>query len=236
MIAARRPNAEAERRDTPVGATLDFHRSPVEAARCFLATEYLTLRSFQFIHELACGDGALVLPLREAGVQVIASDIADRGCPRSHVQDFLDPGFGTKTEAQRRRIAAFTNPPFNRAGEFIIKACAQYDYVAMILRLRYLGSKHLVDEQGRSHVGGKKVADGKPIWQRTRLPFARVIVPKSRWPLMHRDDFEGERTNSSTIDFGIFVWEAAHRGSPQIIREPDNRYIADFKPTEGNQP
>ena len=79
-----------------------------------------------------CGDGALVTPLRAAGFKVIASDIVDRGCPDSHVQDFLAPAFGTKTEAQRRRVAGFTNPPFNRACEFIVKGCEHYDYLARI--------------------------------------------------------------------------------------------------------
>lgn len=215
----RKVNSESERRDTPVGDTLDFHRSPIEAPRCFLATEYLALRRFSFVYDMACGDGALVLPLRDAGYKVLASDIVDRGCPDSHVQDFLAPTFGTKTEAQRRRIAGFANPPFNRACEFIVKACEQYDYFAAILRARFVCSKHLVDDQGV-----KDMANGKPIWQVTRIPFARMIRPKSRWPMMHRDGYDGQKTDSSTIDFAIFVWEAGHSGLPLIVDEPDHRY------------
>lgn len=229
MTAARKVNIEAERRDTPRDATLDFHRSPVEAAQCFMATEYLALQRYAFIHEMACGDGRLVLPLRDAGFSVIASDIVDRGCPQSHVQDFLDPGFGLM-ETQRRRVAAFTNPPFNRAEEFIVKACAHYDYVAMILRLRYLGAKHLVNEIGQTHVDGKRVVQGKPIWQTTRIPFARVIKPKSRWPMMHRDGYEGDRIKGGMIDFAIFVWEAGHRGHAVIVDEPDARFNQPFQP------
>lgn len=214
------PSSEAERRNTPKADTLDFHRSPVEAVHCFLATEFAVLRRYDWIYEPACGDGSLVVPLRNAGHNVIASDIVDRGCPQSHVQDFLDPGFVPHL-AQRRRIAAFTNPPFNRAEEFIFKACANFDYVAMILRLRFLAAKHLVEpETGRSVRNG----NGVPLWRVTRLPFARVIMPKSRWPIMSRGDYEGEEA-TSMIDFAIFVWEAGHRGPPQIINEPDSRFM-----------
>jgi hypothetical protein len=218
-----RTHSENERRDTPKRDTLDFHRSPIEAVQCMLATEYLALRRFSFIHDMACGDGALVLPLRDAGFKVIASDIVDRGCPRSHVQDYLDPSFGPDA-AQRRRIAAFTNPPFNRAEEFITKACAQYDYVAMILRLRFLAAKHLVDDHG------VPIRSGKPLWRGTRIPFARLILPKGRWPMMHRDDYDGEKIENGMIDFAIFVWDAEHQGAAQIIMEPDPRFVTAFQP------
>jgi len=218
MTAAAR-NTDLESRDIAQSDTLDFHASAPQAARCFMATEYMALRRFKFIHEMACGDGALVLPLRAAGYNVIASDIVDRGCPDSHVQDFLAPGFGPSDAAQRRRIAGFTNPPFNRACEFIVKGCAQYDYLAMVLRFRFRAAKQLVTPEGV-----KDLAHGKPLWRTTRIPLARMIVPKARWPMMHRDGYAGPRTDSSTIDFAIFVWEAGHSGPPLIIDEPDDRY------------
>lgn len=204
----KKPNAESERRDTPKADTLDFHRSPIEAVPCLLNCEGARLRQFPWIREMACGDGALVLPLRRAGFIVHASDIVDRRCPGQAVQDYLQaPVAGIQD-----KTAGVTNPPFNRAEEFIIKACSEFDYVAMVLRLRYLGAKHLV--------GGIEAQLAKaPIWALTRIPFARVIVPDGRWSMMHRDGYQGPKTESGMIDFAWFIWDAAHKGLPQIVME-----------------
>jgi len=217
MTAVRRnprtkPNAESERRDTPRGEGLDFHRSPVEAVPCLIRCEGQRLRQFLHIHEMACGDGALVRPLRQSGFRVEASDIADRGCPASYVADYL-----ADEALHRPGIAGVTNPPFNRAEEFILRACQQYDYVAMVLRLRYLGAKHLVTPPGMT--GVIEMPGKSPLWINTRIPFARVIVPDGRWSMMHRDGYAGPKTESGMIDFGWFVWDAAHQGPPQIIME-----------------
>jgi hypothetical protein len=153
--------------------------------------------------------------LRSAGFTVRASDIVDRGCPDSFLRDFLAD---ERISYRGTRIGCFTNPPFNRDEEFVMQACERYDYVAMVLRLRFLAAKHLVDDAGAA------TRSGEPLWQQTRIPFARVILPKSRWPMMHRDGFAGEKTDSSPTDCAIFVWEAGHRGPAVIVREPDERY------------
>lgn len=222
MTAVRRkartkPNAESERRDTPKSVGLDFHRSPVEAVPCLIRCEGARLRNFKIVHEMACGDGALVIPLRRAGFRVVASDIADRGCPDSSVSDYL---------GKRRSfmgldpsdVAGVTNPPFNRAEEFILRACHQYDYVAMVLRLRYLAAKHLVPVE--ADLAAILEMTGKTsIWASTRIPFARVIIPDGRWSMMHRDGYDGPKTESGMIDFCWFIWDAAHKGNPQIVME-----------------
>ena len=57
------------------------------------------------VWEPACGDGAMVRPLRAAGFEVIATDIVDRGCPGATVQNFYG--------ADRALAGAIvTNPPF----------------------------------------------------------------------------------------------------------------------------
>lgn len=203
-----KPNAEAERRDTPKGVGLDYHRSPVEAAHCLIRCEGQRLRDFYRIREMACGDGALVTPLRRAGFSVHASDIVQRGCPGQAVIDYLKA-----PTLFEEGTAGITNPPFDHAEEFILKACLEFDYVAMLLRLRYLGAKHLVPMPGIDN------SRRSPIWANTRIPFARVIVPDGRWPMMHRDGYQGRKTDSSTIDFGWFVWDRRHTGCPQIVFE-----------------
>jgi hypothetical protein len=204
-----KPNAENEARHTPKKDTLDFHRSPVEAVPCLIRCEGARLRDFFAIEEMACGDGALVTPLRKAGWQVHASDIVARGCPGQTIGDYLArPVRGVKVGR-----AGVTNPPFNRAEEFILKACEEFDYVAMVLRLRYLGAKHLVP------MPGIDLSRKSPIWANTRIPFARMVVPDGRWSMMHRDGYGGPKTESGMIDFCWFVWDAEHTGSPRIIME-----------------
>jgi hypothetical protein len=224
-------NVEHEQRDHANRHPEHFHRSGPEAVPCLLSVEAARLKRLDWIFEPACGDGALVLPLRDAGFKVIASDIVDRGCPDSHVQDFLAPSFYPKAAEQRRRIGVFMNPPFDRADEFILKACAHYDYVAVIHRLRYLGPQHLIDDLGRSDIHG-----GNPIWFRTRLPLARVIIPKARWKMMHRDGYAGKKTKGGITDFAIFVWEAGHSGCPLLVREPDARFLPAFEPPGATTP
>lgn len=204
----RRKNTEHERRATPKGATRDFHRSPPEAVDCLLRIEGARLRQFDRIREMACGDGALVLPLRRAGFVVDASDIENRRCPGQTVADYLK-----RPAVYRPGVAGVTNPPFNCAEEFILKACAEFDYVAFVLRLRYVGAKHQLQ------IPGIDDAKKSPIWANTRIPFARVIIPDGRWPMMHRDGYEGPKTDNSPTDFGWFIWDRQHNGFPQIVME-----------------
>lgn len=220
-----RPNVEHERRDRINGHPQHFHRSTDEAVPCLLSVEGARLKAFDFILEPACGDGALVLPLRNAGFKVIASDLIDRQCPDSRVEDFLAPDRGMKNEGPRRRVACFTNPPFDHADQFILKACANFDYVAMILRLRYLAPQHLTDATGRGDIH-----KGKPVWQQTRIPLARIIIPKARWKMMHRDGFAGKKLKGGVTDFAIFIWEAGHSGCPLIVKEPDSRFLPTLDP------
>lgn len=205
----KRKNTENEKRASPKGAKLDFHRSPDEAIPCLLRCEGARLRQFHRIREMACGDGALVLPLRRAGFTVQAIDIVNRGCPGQSVGDYRKHKVGGVVPG----TAGVTNPPFYCAEEFILKACEEFDYVAMILRLRYVGAKHQLD------IPGIDDAKKSPIWSNTRIPLARVIIPDGRWPMMHRDDYEGPKTKSGMTDFGWFIWDQTHSGFPQIVME-----------------
>jgi hypothetical protein len=85
IIASHSP--AAERRGIKTGVAmrpytergLDLYETPECAVRALLKVE-----SFAgAIWEPACGPGAIVRTLREAGHKVIATDIADHGCPDS---------------------------------------------------------------------------------------------------------------------------------------------------------
>ena len=57
----------------------DFYATPPEAVRALLSVENFS----GTLWEPACGDGAIVNVLREAGHTVYATDLVDRGCPDS---------------------------------------------------------------------------------------------------------------------------------------------------------
>lgn len=92
------------------------------------------------VWEPACGAGHIVKVLREQGHEVYATDIVDRGCPDSCVQDFLWEFDG----APMGDVDIMTNPPYATALEFVERAlaCVQPGAnVWMLLRLQFLEGK-----------------------------------------------------------------------------------------------
>lgn len=160
---------------------LDAYFTPVEAVISLLQIEGPHLP--KSLWEPAAGDGAIVRPLREAGHQVFASDIADYGLEdcRSGV-DYLS--------AQRHADAGgiVTNPPYKLAVRFAQKAMREVPYLALLLRTNFLESTK-------------------------RLPFfrehepARIWISSRRLPMMHRFGWTGPRAPSNTC-FAWFVWDS----------------------------
>ena len=72
----------------------------------------------QRVWEPACGAGHIVNVLRERGHEVYATDIVDRGCPDSCLQDFLWEFDG----APMGDVDIMTNPPYATALEFVERA------------------------------------------------------------------------------------------------------------------
>jgi hypothetical protein len=151
------------------------------------------------IWEPACGRGAIVQVLREAGHTVIAHDLIDYGCPDS--QGGID--FLTATAAPSGCDAIVTNPPYKFAGEFAAKALTLVPRVYMLLRLAFL------ELDNRSTI----LDDG---------PLARVHVFSKRQPMMHRDGWDGPRA-SSAMAFAWFVWDRDHHGAAKIQRLSQTR-------------
>ncbi len=209
---------EYDRRDAVSQTGRNFHRSPAEAIPSLLSIERPALLRYACIAELSCGDGALVTPLRLQGFRVVAADIVDRGCPGAHVRNFLADDTAAYV-ASLGRAACVMNPPYNAGEAFILRACEMFDYVALILRLRYLAPQHFVDGEG------VRAPRGRPVWTQTRIPLARLILPSSRWPMMHRDDYEGPKVNGGMTDSCWFVWEKGHTGAASILREPDSEIL-----------
>ena len=159
----------------------DVYPSPPEAAFGLLAAEdrFLPLH----LWEPACGDGALVRPLRAAGYRVTASDLVDRGCEDALTGvDFL-----MEPCAPAGVAGIVTNPPYKLAEQFIDQALDLAPYVAMLLRLQFLESERR-----------------RPLFEQ-RWPLAAVHVFSSRLQMMHRDGWDGPRASSTTC-FAWFVF------------------------------
>jgi hypothetical protein len=182
MVAGVGTHSHADRGD-------DFYATPRCAVDSLLAIEGKWLPRGT-VWEPACGDGAIVLPLREAGHNVLASDLIDRGCPESNIRDFLSDGW------RPMPAAIITNPPFKLARQFVDTALTHAPYVAMLLRLAFLE-------------GGARM----PWFQGGSL--ARVHVSSRRLPMMHRDGWEGPKAGSA-VCHAWFVWDERHEGRPEI--------------------
>jgi hypothetical protein len=159
----------------------DFYPSPPEATWGLICAEarHMPLR----LWEPACGDGAMVRPLRGAGYKVAASDLVDRGCEDAITGvDFL-----MEPCAPAGVAGIVTNPPYKLAEQFIDQALDMVPFVAMLLRLQFLESEKR-----------------RPLFE--RWPLAAVHVFSSRLPMMHRGDWDGPKASSNTC-FAWFVFD-----------------------------
>jgi hypothetical protein len=157
----------------------DFYPSPIEAVKSLIAIEHERLPSV--IWEPACGDGAIVKPLEDAGHYVIATDLVDYGGGYEGDVDYLSAGPHPLVEG------IVTNPPYKLATEFVQKAVAEVPYSAWLLRLNFLESI-------------------KRLTFFRQTPPARVWVSSRRLPMMHRHGWDGPKSTSN-MTYAWFVFE-----------------------------
>jgi len=106
----------------------DFYPTPRGVTEALLQHEQFSAS----VYEPACGDGAISDVLKEAGYSVDSCDLIDRGY--GDVDDFLT--------TDRRAENIITNPPFEKAEEFVRKALSSTTgKVAMFLPLTFLESR-----------------------------------------------------------------------------------------------
>lgn len=135
--------------------SLDDFPTPPWATRAFV-NEVLKPRGVglagKTVWEPACNRGYMARPLAEAGAHVITSDIADYGWSGQQLLgDFLggrfhsvDGGFEAVVEPVDWII---TNPPFNKAAEFVHRAREiAREGVAIIIRVAFLEGGDRYDE------------------------------------------------------------------------------------------
>jgi hypothetical protein len=170
---------------------LDLYETPSVAVEALLRVEKLP----HHIWEPACGRGAIVNVLRSAGHSVVATDIANYGIPITP-PGYWNRDFLLETDAPEGTEAIVTNPPFQRAEEFVAHALDLAPLVVMLLRSAFYESErrcHILEDCG----------------------LVRIHTFRKRLPMMHRDGWEGRKANSG-MSFSWFIWDCAHRG-PTII-------------------
>lgn len=169
----------------------DLYQTPEVAVHALLRVEDVP----QCVWEPACGPGAIVRVLRQAGRVVYATDLVRYDSPD---QDESGWDFLMERQTPIGVQAIVTNPPFKNAGEFVAHALDLCPRVIMLLRLAFLESDRRT-----------------PILDNGSL--ARVHVFRKRLPMMHRDGWEGRKANSG-MAFAWFVWERGHTGPCELRR------------------
>lgn len=168
---------------------LNFYETPSWCTEALIEREEFK----GYIWEPACGYGAISKVLKDNGHEVYSSDIEYRGYGFG-VHDFLvdDP---PKLPTDLRSIV--TNPPFNKAEEFVKQAFKlSNEKVCMLLRLAFL----------ESQVRQKLFAE---------TPLKKVWVSSKR-VTMYPADYIGEMKNGGTMAMAWFVWEHGYKGQPTI--------------------
>jgi hypothetical protein len=139
------------------------------------------------VWECACGDGAMSEVMIKNGYNVYSSDLIDRGYGKTGV-DFL------KSNKQVDNI--ITNPPFNLATEFTLKALElSKGKVIMLSKISYLeGLKR------REQIFNKNKLKKILVFSR-RVPFKKKSSNKLAGGLMA---------------FGWFVYDVNYNGKPTV--------------------
>jgi hypothetical protein len=172
----------------------DFYASPYAALPPLLVAERRRLP--RTLWEPSCGNGALVVPLRNRGFDVVATDLNDWGCPDSTSDvDFLENVAGQF--APKGQFGIVTNPPFNIVESYVERAVERAPYVALLLRLAFLES------------------EGRMRWFPT-VGLRRVHIIGERLPMMHRHGYEGPKLTSAAMAFAWYIFEHGPRRSHQV--------------------
>lgn len=161
----------------------DFYPTPPEAVRALLSVESFAGRGW----EPCCGTGEIARTLIEAGHDIYASDLVDRGYGEAPVDFLLDYRTGANGEID----FVLTNPPFKHAEPFVRHAlrvtARSGGKVAMLCRLAWLEG-----------LGRKRLFEATPL--------------KSVWVFSNRLKMQRGRLQSinehgSMIAFAWFVWD-----------------------------
>ena len=181
----------------------DLYETPEVATLALLRAEPLP----RTIWEPACGPGAIVQVLRDAGHQVIATDLVDY---RSPDQDHGGRDFLPERRASDGVEMIVTNPPFKLAAQFAAHALSLCPRVATLLRLSFLETGNEKTKAGRARLfvldSGQSGAD--PCFSK---------------PLADDAPRRLGRSATNSVAFAWFVWERGYTDKPEMDRISWNR-------------
>ena len=161
----------------------DFYPTPPEATRALLSSIESWPRN---VLEPACGDGAICRILEQAGFRVRAQDLVDRGYGTSGRNFLHDPVAWAGP--------LITNPPFNLAAEFILRA----------------------HEIGVTHMALLLKAD---FWHAARrLKVWDAWPPYAHLPMTFRLDFTGAGAPHTNCSW--FLWDRTSPPLPRPLEKP----------------
>ena len=178
---------------------LDYFPTPPWATRALMEHVILTRNNVDGMTclEPACGEGHMASVLREYFADVGAMDIKDYGF--GAVQDYLS------SAPDKQYDWIITNPPFNKANEFVIKALKEARHgVAILARTVFLES----------------VGRYRGIFQHNPpTVFAQFVerVPMVKGRL--------SKSASTATGYGWFVWEKDLEVQPALMLIPPCRKI-----------
>ena len=183
-MTVRKTSAFAAERKKPKHGTLDFYPTPAWATEALfnIITPYNTTTGWTLCWEPACGKGHMSEVLRKHFTVIFSSDVKDYGY---RTMNFVS-NFITEDRIMPRVDWIITNPPFNLAEKFILKALDIAEYgVAIFGRIQLLET---VDRYNHIYIKNPP----------------NIVAPfSSRVNLM-----EGELSNKSgQMMFAWFVWE-----------------------------
>lgn len=189
------PNLDIVARTVRLKRGVDFYPTPYAALVALLQAEKDKIPNV--LWEPACGNGALVVPLRNRNFTVTATDLCDWGCPEATGGvDFLSD----VAERYRPREPGFgivTNPPFSIIVPFVERAVELTPYVAMFARLAFLESERRFG------------------WFE-RVGLARIHVIAERLPMMHQLGYTGPRLSKGALCFAWFIFAPGERGPASL--------------------
>lgn len=146
------------------------------------------------IWECACGQGHLTNRLKENGFNVYSSDLIKRSEICDKTLDFL-----TALKTPYDNCDILTNPPYNKAKEFVLKAL---DLIKngrkcyMFLKLTFLEGKARYDQLF------------------SKYPPKNVYVFTKRITCAPNGEFD--KTETSAVCYAWFVWEKGYTGKTEI--------------------
>lgn len=174
-------------------ANHDYYATDPEAVEKLLEKEEFC----HYILEPACGGGHISEVLLKHGFDVISTDIVNRGYKnQKEERDFLS--FVKTIPAHRNDRDIITNPPYNKAKEFVehaLNISMESVKVAMFLKLTFLeGAKR------------KELFD--------KYPPKKIYVFRNRIDCW-KNGIKPEKA-SKAVCYAWFIWEKGYTGDPII--------------------